>query len=58
MNEFEKWWDKTLASNNKDLKVIAKIGWKVALEWVYNELKNDANGFFNIGKELESLKNE
>jgi len=55
MTEFEKWWKKMLCSNNKNLELMAKFSWIAALKWVYNELRNDANGFFNIGKELESL---
>lgn len=57
MTEFEKWFKKlepkihiNNAANDKDKM---RWGWKAALKWAKNQLKNDTNGYFNIIKELE-----
>jgi len=41
MKEFEKWYNQTIRPyihNPKD-KDIAKVGWRVALEWIYKEAR-------------------
>ncbi|UCE06518.1 MAG: hypothetical protein JSW07_00300 [bacterium] len=58
MSEFEKWWDRTLCSNNKNLKVIAKITWKAALEWVLSRVdfaNSDGSIIYDIKQELKQL---
>ena len=69
-NEFEEWWY-VIGNNNyaqeelqelwdgpPNIMGFAQLAWKTALTWAYNKLQTDANGFFEIGKELKSLSQQ
>lgn len=55
MKQFEKWLKTFYKNHQGDMRYepTSKQGWKAALEWALDELRHDANGFFNIIKELE-----
>ncbi len=55
MSEFRKWLDKTNCGAGIWTIAAYKKAWIAALEWVKNELRTNANGYFNLCRELEQL---
>jgi hypothetical protein len=59
-NNFEKWWESVAKKDNLAYSDKHKYlkGWRSALIWAHDKLRNNDNGYFKIIKELEYKEGE